>query len=319
MALATLGRTVRVMRTPETVFHADTIASLTGVPVTLNHPREKKVSPDNWRQNVVGNLIGTPRRNGDLLEGEVLVGDQRGIDALDKGVDEMSIGYTHSILQAEAGLGFDYITEGPLTVNHVAIVPSGRAGPEIRIRDEGADMTDEERKAMSDEITKNVVTGLKGQDATPEAVAKAVTDAVTPLAAKVDAMVKEQTDAVAAAAEAARKVADAAAADVLINDAVAVERKRVAVRDAAMPLIDESKRAGLKDASIREMLEAAVGDSISNVKDASEEYLRGIVDMMVSQRAKVSFPGASKNVPANDMSGAREKYIATMNDYKPKA
>ena len=36
------GKTVRVMRTPETVFHSDTIASLAGAPITLNHPARQR-------------------------------------------------------------------------------------------------------------------------------------------------------------------------------------------------------------------------------------------------------------------------------------
>ena len=52
------GSIVRVMRTPETVFHPDTVASLAGAPITLNHP---------WQQRHAKELVAERRgeRRGD--------------------------------------------------------------------------------------------------------------------------------------------------------------------------------------------------------------------------------------------------------------
>ena len=312
------GSIVRVMRTPETVFHPDTVASLAGAPITLNHPGSN-VTPKNWSQNVVGNVVGMPVRVGDNLEGDVLIGDERGIAAMGQGIDEVSIGYSYSFEPAPPGVGYDYQTTGAMTVNHAAIVESGRAGRNIRIYDsEGADaMTPEELKTMTDGISKAVVDGLKGTDAAPDAIAKAVSAAVAPLADKVTAMEKASADA---ATEAERVRAEAATVDAaakLQTDTIAIERKRAAVFDAAKPLIAEDKHATLRDGTIREILEAAVGDSVPNVKNESDDYLRAVIDMMVKDRAKVSFPGAAKNVTGSDFDKPREDYLKSLN--KPSA
>ena len=253
----------------------------------------------------------------DHLESDVLIGDQRGIDAMDKGIDEISVGYEFLISPLTTGVA-DFETIGGMRINHAALVEKGRAGSEIRIHDEeGADdMTPEERKQMVDETTQAVVAALKGKDATPEAVAKAVTDAIAPLTEKVSTMEKNAADAAAATAEEKRKTEDEARATTLQSETLAIERKRVAVRDAALPLIDESKREALKDSPIRDILEVAVGDSIENPKDATDDYLRGVVDMLVANRARVRTPGMVTNVQSTDFDEPRQKYIDSLNPPK---
>ena len=146
---------------------------------------------------------------------------------------------------------------------------------------------------------------------------KAVSAAVAPLADKVTAMEKASADA---ATEAERVRAEAATVDAaakLQTDTIAIERKRAAVFDAAKPLIAEDKHATLRDGTIREILEAAVGDGVPNVKDESDDYLRAVVDMMVKDRANVRFPGAAKNVTGSDFDKPREDYLKSLN--KPSA
>ena len=221
------------MRTPETVFHPDTIASLTGAPITLGHPEDLK--PANWRDHVVGNISGVPQRVGDNLEADVLIGDQRGIDALDEGIDEVSVGYTFGLLRADGDVGYQYKTDGAMTVQHSAIVPAGRAGPNIRIYDRRGDaMTPEDRKQIVDELKDSLVKELKGGDASPDAVAAAVERGMKPLTDRMDKFEKDAADAATAKAEDERKQADEARANQLIADTVAIERKRAAVFDAAL-------------------------------------------------------------------------------------
>lgn len=121
--------TVTIDRTLETLMHPSTIGGLRGAPITLGHP-EGGVTPDNFQSVVVGAVAGEPRVLGNAITGDVLISDRDALKRLDDGEDELSIGYDFAI-------GADYRTVGPLLINHVAIVPMGRAGSGVRIMDSG--------------------------------------------------------------------------------------------------------------------------------------------------------------------------------------
>ena len=75
------GQTVEVLRTEETLTHPDTIASLRGAPLTVEHP-EEGVTPENWRAFVRGNVVGDPVFEAGQLRADVLVGESGAIEDL---------------------------------------------------------------------------------------------------------------------------------------------------------------------------------------------------------------------------------------------
>ena len=128
-------------RTPETVFHDETINSARIAGVTFGH---QPVDADNWREATVGNVTGEPTRaelqSGDTaLEADIVIRDPATIGAIERGMSELSIGYRMQTVPS-ADERFDYETLGPLRINHVAIVERGRAGREVKIYDEETQM-----------------------------------------------------------------------------------------------------------------------------------------------------------------------------------
>jgi hypothetical protein len=83
---------VEVDRPPSEVFSRQSMASFEAAPVTLGHPGEM-VGPDNWADLAVGHVMNV-RRDGDLLVGDLLIPDQRGIQAVRSlGWRALSAGY----------------------------------------------------------------------------------------------------------------------------------------------------------------------------------------------------------------------------------
>ena len=295
LGLSNRDGTVRVMRTPETVFHADTIATLRGAAVTIGHPEGAPIlHPGNWREHAVGTVIGEPvKAAGDLLEARIQIGDREAIDALEQSGAEVSIGYDMKYVEAEPGLGYEFETKGPLKVNHVALVPKGRAGSDVRVYDSGGeDMTDADigklTTALSNNLAEAVAKGMAdagkagGEPAfRPETLApilgSAVADAVKPLQEQIDEIAKQrQADLAERKAADAKAQADAAA-NKLVEATRTEERARASILADALPLVSEDKRAALQNADTKTILVAAVGDSLPDAANQSEDFLRGVL------------------------------------------
>ena len=248
---------VVITRTLETLSHPATLASLRAAPIVIGHDGGQ-VTPDNWRQRVVGTVVGEPRIAGDVALGDLLIGDKDALKRLDEGIDELSIDYGFT-------LGADLRTVGPLVVDNIALVPKGRAGSSVRVLDS---LEDEgmEKKEMMDAIAEAMDMGMKkyrpGMDAAAfdmEGMKKSFMDSISPV---LDAMkeMKDAQDAVLTAADAAKTAADAkAAGDKLVELTRAEERERFAVLTDAMPLIAEDKRAALLESDPKAILVAALG------------------------------------------------------------
>lgn len=125
---------VKVLRDADEVFSDQTISSFEGKPVTIDHPDGTDVNPSNWRDLAVGFTQNVRRGTGiedDLLIADLLITDQRGIDAVKNGLKEVSCGYDADYNQVEPGVG----KQANIMGNHVAIVERGRAGARCSIRD----------------------------------------------------------------------------------------------------------------------------------------------------------------------------------------
>ena len=77
-----------------------------------------EVTPENWRDRVVGTVVGEPRIAGDVVVADVLIGDREALKRLEEGTDELSVDYGFT-------LGSDLRTVGPLVVDNIALVPKG--------------------------------------------------------------------------------------------------------------------------------------------------------------------------------------------------
>ncbi len=152
---------VRVYRAPDQVFHKDTLASITRVPVTLDHPPEM-VDAENYSEYAVGDVGDAYSQDGDWIVVNPMIKDADAVKAAATTHKEISMGYTANIVPARDGVDADFEMID-IRMNHLAIVPKGRAGSQARIGDAqlwGASPVTVEDKNMTVEL-KTVILGDK--------------------------------------------------------------------------------------------------------------------------------------------------------------
>lgn len=128
---------IRLYRSPEEVFHQDSITSFDGVPVTMGHPPGNRVDAKNWRNRAVGD-IGDVAGKDPILDGKITVRDAAAVTAVDSGKKFLSAGYLFTLDPtpgtAPDGQAYDGVMRN-IRGNHVAIVDVPRGGPLCRIAD----------------------------------------------------------------------------------------------------------------------------------------------------------------------------------------
>ena len=122
---------INVHRTLEELSKPETLKSIDGMPLTITHPPDKKVSADDWKDKTVGH-VQNPRVEGNYIVCDVYIQDKSAIELLkDKDIRELSVGYEPADIQEIDGQ-FYHIN---IRVNHIAIVAEGRAGSDCRLND----------------------------------------------------------------------------------------------------------------------------------------------------------------------------------------
>lgn len=127
---------IELTRGSDDLFDPTTLASADGKPVTLGHP-PVDVTAETWKEYAVG-FGSNPRASDDYAElmMDLLITDQAAIDAvLVDGVREISLGSDAEPEMLAPGV---YRLRN-VRVNHIAIVPRGRSGPDVAIKDEQPD------------------------------------------------------------------------------------------------------------------------------------------------------------------------------------
>lgn len=123
-------RGIDVNRYEEDVFDKAAIASFEGKPVTDGHP-SVEVDPSNYQQYAKGHAQRV-HRDGDFLVADLYINDPVLIDEIKNNVKrEVSCGYMCNYVQD----GNSW-RQTQIRGNHVAVVPRGRAGHEVSIKDE---------------------------------------------------------------------------------------------------------------------------------------------------------------------------------------
>lgn len=279
---------VRVYRAEDQVFHKDTLASITRVPVTLDHPPEL-VDADNWATYSVGDVGDAFARDGEWIVVNPMIKDAAARTAAETTHKEISMGYTANIVKARDGVDADFEMVD-IRMNHLALVPKGRAGSQARIGDAqwGASPVTVEDKRMTVEL-KTVILGdkavqVEAKDA--DTVAAILKDHKTAIDAK-DTEIGELKGKLATAES---KVLDDAAITDMVDakveaktkrDAVAAKFGDEAVKDASdaeiagmFKVIDKS--AGNADETVRNALKDAkpIQDAEDKIKAAQMKFLK---------------------------------------------
>lgn len=159
-------RVLQVTRSAEDVFDPAAIASFEGKDVTNTHPSEMIVQ-ENQAAYSKGHAENV-RRVGDYLVADLYLKDPTLISEVKNGaMRDVSCGY---YCQYEAdGAGY---RQTHIRGNHIAIVPRGRAGRDVAIKDSAAELPAEKGKVkhMSKSKSKSLLSlfGLAAKNAAPE-------------------------------------------------------------------------------------------------------------------------------------------------------
>jgi len=317
------GKTVRELRPPEEVMHADSLASFGMMPVTNEHPSEL-LTADNAKQYAVGSVSESVVPEGDKVRASLMITDAAAIEALDAGKSELSCGYTADV-SIESGVwqGQPYdAVQRNIRGNHVALVDAGRAGPACAIRMDAAGAAQEiamnevmlelggaEYSVPADlaaEIAKMLE--AKGLSPTMDAGKAAPAASADLEAAKADnAALRAKLDG----------LTSAAAAKALREKLTMEIREDMAVSDLAKRLdcaVSESDTTGQKRRKIIAKLDASI--KLDGRSDAEcSGLLEGLLHARGEQAAAAARSGAVKtDASADDDSdpaaAARAKMIA---------
>ncbi len=123
---------ISVYRPEAEVFAPETMASFEGMPVTNDHPPDG-VDVENIRRLQMGHAHNIRRGAGeesDLLLADLIITDERLIEAILNGKREISCGYTYELAEENGR----YI-QRKIRGNHIAVVDAGRAGHRVSIKD----------------------------------------------------------------------------------------------------------------------------------------------------------------------------------------
>ena len=276
---------VNVYRPPESVFAADSLSSYGFKPVTINHPPQG-VTADNWKDLSVGIVGGDVVRDGGFVKVPLALMDAAAIKAVQDGTREISMGYLCD-LSFEDGVtpeGEAYqAIQKDIRINHLALVPKGRAGPQCRVGDWASPDTDSDPKPLNHgdrHMTLKTITvdGLPVETTDAGAIAidllrgklsdaaTALTTAKTTHDAALATKDAELATKDAEIADLKTKVLDAAALDALVAERATIVGKARAL-DAKV--VVEGKSLG-------DIKRAVLGDS---VKDKSDAYVYASFDI----------------------------------------
>jgi len=301
---------VRVYRPEDEVRAPASLATFSHAPITMGHPEQ--VNATNWQDLAKGEVSTEAIWEDNKIKLPLIIKDAAAIAAIESGTRELSGGYTCQIEFKDGvspeGEAYDAI-QRDIRVNHLAIVPKGRAGPECRIGDDAdnwgaspltsadhkeADMPETLRKIMVDglqvETTDAGAQAIDKLNATIADKNKALVDANTSHKAALDAKDKE----LAAKDVELDKLKGAQLSDADLDKRVAARAKLLG--DAAK--VDAKvKTEGLTDAAVRKaVFVAKLGDDA--VKDRSDVYIEARFDALVdaADAAKPDqFAGAMKD------------------------
>lgn len=196
-------RIITVNRYPEDVFDAAALASFEGKDVTSGHPPEN-LTPENHAAYSKGHVENV-RRAGDQTIADLHIKDATLISDIKNGIiREVSCGYVCNWEPDGAGY-----KQTNIRGNHVAIVPHGRAGHDVAIKDQAAKRAEKGSKAMSN-FWRGFLTafGEAAQDATPEQMEQVTNAAVKALDAAPAEKAQEAEPAAKPAAKAAENTGD---------------------------------------------------------------------------------------------------------------
>lgn len=128
------GTLRKELRHPNEIFKKDSLSTLKGIPITIDHPKEL-LNSTNVKSYAVGYTGDTIEIDGQNVIVSLTITNQDAIDVIRQGKKELSLGYTLN-LESEKGSynqdSYEY-QQKDVSYNHLAIVDRGRAGAQARL------------------------------------------------------------------------------------------------------------------------------------------------------------------------------------------
>lgn len=319
------GDVVRVYRHADEVFSKDSLASITRLPVTVDHPAEE-VTAANWQQLAVGEVGDAYATEPEWIVVNPMIKDAGAAKAARTTHQEISMGYSAAIVPARDGLEADFEQRG-IRYNHLALVPKGRAGEKARIGDSwGVSPVQDFQPGISPKSKggrmpdmKTVVLGDKAVQVADTDVAlieQYKTDMARKLADAETAKKKsdeEKDEEIGALKAKVKKAEDAAVIDV---DKLVADRTELVGQVKAMDASIDPK--GKTDAELRKAaVLSKLGDSI--VKDASDAEITGMFKALAKDAATTNPVATALRqgvVNVGDSNAAQSSYVARMTGQK---
>lgn len=309
---------VKVYRPESEVTDVNSVVTYSHTPVTMGHPSER-VTADNWKKYAVGEVSTEAEWKDGKIKLPLILKDADAIRAIQNGTRELSAGYSCTLDWTPGeidGVKYDAV-QRQIRINHVAIVPRGRAGSECRIGDADAwgvaPLNEDER------MFKTVVIG-------DHAVQVAVDDAdkVEALRERVKTQDAELATKDGKIADLEKQVKDAEAKFNDTADLDARAEARANLIDAARKLAPKLECKGLSDAEIKtRVVSERRGETA--VKDKSPEYISAAFDFLAEDAAKEqpkriaadpirAVVGDGKSQPPVTLDSAQDAYERQLND-----
>lgn len=249
------GREIRILRSESEVFAPAAMDSFIGRPV-LNEHSAPKITPDNFRQHIVGVTGSNVVRDGQFVKADLTIFDAAMIAAIESGKVQLSQGYDAQIDWTPGTDPMFGAYDGAfksIVGNHVAVTDSGRSGPGVKILDSNKESKSMKRtiNGVEIDIPDNVVGVVDSYLAANAANEKALGEANGKIAA-LDKQVADLTKQIATVTDSAyldKRVAERSA---LVADA-----KRVAPAVVCDGLTDDAIRAAVVEAKGIKGMDAA--------------------------------------------------------------
>ena len=280
------GSIRREFRPPEEAFHADSLATLKGKPVTVGHPG--LVRADNVKTvQPIGTVLTEGRQDGEFIRADVVIYN------LDTNGRELSCGYSLDTEETPGewnGQPYQAIQRN-IRYNHVAVVPKGRAGPTARLNMDGSQEYEyEEEPKKMPKI--RLDSGLE-YEAAPEVIVafeKLRTDHAAATTAQKDLQTRLDTTEAAKDALQAKVDGHAAELEKVRKDAADELSEAVKARVALIKTADDfkvDKADEMNDRQIKEaVIKAARGDSALDLSKKSDAYIEAAFDLAMEDGAK---------------------------------
>ncbi len=288
------GNTWGELRTEDEVFSDESMRSFDPSHLTDDHPKEF-VNASNCKELTKGN-VGRITRDGNFLRAYLVVTDKGLIDKISAGKTRLSCGYTATVID-EPGVTDDGISfqarQTNIKGNHVAIVQTGRAGPDCGLLlSKGDAITHiEERTPME---TRKIQIGDKEYEVPVEvadahdAEAKKQKDQFPPPDDEDEEEDKDKDDS----ADMSKMQAKLDAMQAKLDAGEAARGQEPARVDARLELIadarevlgKDAKTRGVTDSDLKKQIAAHVLPGIKDKLDGkSDDYLSAMYDQAMER------------------------------------